>query len=66
VTQLVSGDEVMYYDVQKKKSTSIKTGKYLYIEPVVLFNSLEKEMKKSNWYCLKLNNIHNRTRYNNG
>jgi len=33
VAQLVSGDEVMYYDAKKKKSTSIKTGKHLYIKP---------------------------------
>jgi hypothetical protein len=33
VAQLVSGNEVMYYDVKKKKSTPIKTGKYLYIKP---------------------------------
>ena len=33
VAELVSGDEVMYYDTKKKKSTKIKTGKYLYINP---------------------------------
>ena len=33
VAQLVSGDEVMYYDAKKKKSTSIKTGKHLYVKP---------------------------------
>ena len=37
VAELVAGDEVIYHDTMKKKSTKIKTGKYLYIKPGNLF-----------------------------
>ena len=33
VAELVAGEEVIYYDAIRKRSTNIKTGKYLYIEP---------------------------------
>ena len=33
VAELVAGDQVIYHDTINKKSTKIKTGKYLYIEP---------------------------------
>lgn len=33
VAELVEGEDVMYYDVKRKKSTMIKAGKYLYIKP---------------------------------
>ena len=33
IAELVSGKEVLFYDTEKKKSTPIKTGKYLYIKP---------------------------------
>ena len=33
IAELVEGKEVIYYDVAKKKRTTILTGKYLYIEP---------------------------------
>ncbi len=33
VAELVAGDEVIYHHTMKKKSTKIKTGKYLYIKP---------------------------------
>lgn len=33
VAELVAGDEVTCYDTMTKRSTRIKTGKYLYIEP---------------------------------
>ena len=33
VAELVAGDEVIYHDTMNKKSTKIKTGKYLYIKP---------------------------------
>jgi hypothetical protein len=42
VAQLVSGNEVKYYDSKKKKSTSITTGKYLYIKPGSSFYFLAK------------------------
>ena len=48
VAQLVSGDEVMYYDAKKKKSTSIKTGKYLYIKPGSSFYFSAKENETIN------------------
>lgn len=33
VAELVAGDEVIYHDTRNKKSTKIKTGKFLYIKP---------------------------------
>ncbi len=33
VAELVAGEDVIYYDAIRKRSTNIKTGKYLYIEP---------------------------------
>ena len=33
VAELVAGDEVICYNTKNKKSTKIKTGKYLYLEP---------------------------------
>ena len=33
IAELVSGKKVLFYDTGKKKSTPIKTGKYLYIKP---------------------------------
>lgn len=33
IAQLVAGDAVTFYDTVTKRSTSIKTGKYVYIEP---------------------------------
>ena len=33
VAELVAGEDVIYYDSIRKRSTNIKTGKYLYIEP---------------------------------
>jgi len=48
VAQLVSGDEVMYYDAKKKKSTSIKTGKYLYIKPGSSFYLSARENEEIN------------------
>lgn len=43
IAELVQGQEVIYYDVLKKKSTSILTGKYLYIEPKSSFYFSAKE-----------------------
>ena len=48
VAQLVSGDEVMYYDAKKKKSTSIKKGKYLYVKPGSSFYFSAKEHEEIN------------------
>ena len=48
MAQLVSGNEVMYYDAKKKKSTSIKTGKYLYVKPGSSFYFSAKENEEIN------------------
>lgn len=37
IAELVAGNEVIYYDIKNKKSTKIKTGKYLYIKPGAAF-----------------------------
>lgn len=54
VAQLVSGDEVMYYDATKKKSTSIKTGKYLYIKPGNSFYFSAKENEEINMVLFEI------------
>ena len=54
VAQLVSGDEVMYYDAKKKKSTSIKTGKYLYINPGNSFYFSAKENEEINMVLFEI------------
>lgn len=33
VAELVAGEDVIYYDAIRKRSTNIKSGEYLYIEP---------------------------------
>lgn len=38
VAELVIGEEVIYYDAIRKRSSNIKTGKYLYIEPGTSFH----------------------------
>ncbi len=45
VAELVAGEEVIYYDAIRKRSTHIKTGKYLYIKPgsTFYFNASGKE-----------------------
>ena len=48
VAQLVSGDEVMYYDAKNKKSIKIKEGKYVYIKPGRSFYFLAKENEEIN------------------
>jgi hypothetical protein len=48
VAQLVSGDEVKYYDAGKKRSIPIKTGKYLYIKPGSSFYFSAKENEEIN------------------
>ncbi|MEO5946257.1 MAG: hypothetical protein ABIP79_05535 [Chitinophagaceae bacterium] len=37
IAELVSGNEVIFYDTMNKKSTKIKKGKYLYIKPGTAF-----------------------------
>ena len=48
VAELVAGDEVICYNTQHKKSTTIKTGKYLYIKPGSTFYFSVKENGKNN------------------
>ncbi len=48
VAELVAGDEVICYNTQHKKSTSIKTGKYLYLEPGCSFYFSAKNNDKTN------------------
>ncbi len=48
VAELVAGDEVTCYDTKSKRSTTIKTGKYLYIKPGSTFYFSVKENGKNN------------------
>lgn len=48
VAELVAGDEVTCYDTKSKSSTTIKTGKYLYLEPGISFYFSTKENKEIN------------------
>ncbi len=46
VAELVAGDEVICYNTKNKKSITIKTGKYLYLEPGSSFYFSAKENEK--------------------
>ena len=46
VAELVEGSEILFHDTKKKKSTSIKTGEYLYIKPGRSFYFSTKENEK--------------------
>ena len=48
IAELVEGDEIIFHDTKNKKSTSIKNGKYLYIEPGSSFYFSAKENEKIN------------------
>ena len=48
LAELVAGGEVICYDAKKKRSTTIKTGKYLYIKPGSSFYFTAKENEKNN------------------
>ena len=48
VAELVAGDEVTCYDTKNKRSTIIKTGKYLYLEPGSSFYFSAKGIGKTN------------------
>ncbi|MGB5006993.1 MAG: hypothetical protein WBO39_08635 [Ferruginibacter sp.] len=48
VAELVAGDEVFCYDTKHKRSTTIKTGKYLYLEPGSSFYFTSTENKETN------------------
>ena len=48
VAELVAGDEVVYHDTISKNSTTIKPGKYLYIEPGSSFYFSAKGNEQNN------------------
>ena len=48
IAELVEGDEIIFHDTKNKKSTSIKNGKYLYIEPGSSFYFSAKKNEKIN------------------
>lgn len=48
IAELVTGDEVTFYDTKNKRSSVIKNGKYLYIEPGSDFYFSAKENKEIN------------------
>lgn len=54
IAQLVEGQEVIYCDVSKKKSTSILTGKYLYIKPKSSFYFTSKENENINMVLFEI------------
>lgn len=48
VAELVTGNEVICFNTKTKKSTSIKTGKYLYLQPGSSFYFSANENEKNN------------------
>ena len=54
IAELVEGQEVIYYDVLKKKTTSILTGKYLYIKPMSSFYFSAKENENINMVLFEI------------
>lgn len=48
VAELVAGDEVTCHDTKHKRSTTIKTGKYLYLEPGSSFYFSTTKNKETN------------------
>ena len=48
IAELVAGDEVICYNTKKKTSTTIKTGKYLYLEPDSSFYFSVQKNEKNN------------------
>jgi len=54
VAELVAGDEVICYDTMTKRSTTIKTGKYFYIEPGSSFYFSAKENKEINMVLFEI------------
>jgi hypothetical protein len=54
IAQLVEGQEVIYYDVLKKKTTRILQGKYLYINPGSSFYFTAKENETINMVIFEI------------
>jgi len=54
IAQLVEGQEVIYYDVTKKKTIVILAGKYLYIKPKSSFYFSAKENENINMILFEI------------
>ena len=54
IAELVEGKKVIYYEVLKKKQTSILTGKYLYIKPNSSFYFSAKENENINMVLFEI------------
>jgi len=54
IAQLVEGREMIFYDVSKKKTTKILTGKYLYIKPKSSFYFSAKENETINMVLFEI------------
>ena len=54
IAELVEGNEVKFHDTKNKKSTNIKTGKYLYIEPGSSFYFSAKENERINLVVVEI------------
>jgi len=54
IAQLVEGNKIIFHDTKNKKSTIIKTGKYLYIEPGSSFYFFAKENEKINLVIIEI------------
>lgn len=54
IAQLVEGREVIFYDVMKKKTTVLLTGKYLYINPKSSFYFSAKENETINMVLFEI------------
>lgn len=54
IAQLVEGQEVIFYDVMKKKTTVILAGKYLYIKPKSSFYFSAKENENINMVLFEI------------
>ncbi|MBL0183527.1 MAG: hypothetical protein IPP96_15045 [Chitinophagaceae bacterium] len=54
IAELVAGDDVTCYDTMTKRSTTIKNGKYLYIEPGRSFYFSAKENEEINMVLFEI------------
>jgi hypothetical protein len=54
LAELAAGNEVVYYETKNKKSTKIKTGKYLYIKPGSSFYFSTKGDKEINMVLIEI------------
>ena len=54
IAELVEGKEVIFHDTKNKKSTGIKTGEYLYIEPGSSFYFSTNKNEKNNLVIVEI------------